>query len=197
MYSIAYWLVSFYLWLFYGFKVRGREHVKSGAMIVAANHEAAGDPLFATCAMPRTERLRFMGKAELFRFAPFRWLITALGAYPIERGKGDIGALKKTLEMLKGGEKVIIFPDGHRSGEENPDNAKNGTALIACKSGAPILPMYITPGRKLFRRNVTVTIGPAFSVTLPEGVPHAEGYRQITVEMMNRLYALKEQQNGK
>lgn len=195
MYSIAYWLVTLYFRLFYGLRVYGREHIKPGAMIVAANHDSIADPIFAACAMPRKIRLRFMGKAELFRFPPLRWLITALGAFPIERGKGDIGALRKTLEMLKNNEKVIIFPDGHRSHEEDPENAKNGTALIACKSGAPVLPMYITPRRRFLKRNVRVIIGPSYIPKLPEGMPRAEGYRHITLELMNHIYSLKETQN--
>lgn len=197
MYSIAYWLVTFYFWLFYGLRVYGREHIKPGAMIVAANHDAGADPIFAACAMSRKDRLRFMGKAELFRFPPLRWLLTSLGAYPIERGKGDIGALRKTLEMLKKDEKIIIFPDGHRSHDEDPENAKNGTALIACKSGAPVLPMYITPGRRFLKRNVKVIIGPSYTPALPEGMPRADGYRHITLELMNRIYTLKETQDAR
>lgn len=189
MYKFLHFIGTMYLRLFFGLRVYGRAHIQPGAMIVAGNHSSLSDPIYAGIGLPSTERLRFMAKIELFRFPPLRWLIEALGAYPIERGKGDVGALKKTLEMLSAGQKVLIFPDGHRNAEENPDNAKNGAALLACKSGVPVLPMYITPDRRFLRRHVSVWIGESYTVTLPEG-PRAEGYRQITQDMMKRIYSL-------
>jgi 1-acyl-sn-glycerol-3-phosphate acyltransferase len=182
--------VTVFLKIIFGLRITGAENVGAGPMLVTANHAKATDPIYAVCAFPLSQRLRIMGKAELFRFVPLGKLITAFGAYPIDRGAGDMGALKKTLEMLKSGENVIIFPDGHRSNEENPENAKTGAAMIAVKANVPVLPMYITPDRRFLRKRVRVNIGKPFFVKLPEGTPRGEGYRAIARDMMDRIYAL-------
>ncbi|MCL2031300.1 MAG: 1-acyl-sn-glycerol-3-phosphate acyltransferase [Oscillospiraceae bacterium] len=191
LYRFLYGLIHVYFRLFYGLRIYGQENAKPGAMIVVCNHSSMGDPIYAAASMPDAMRLRFMAKAELFRFAPLRRLIAALGAYPIERGAGDIGALRKSLEMLKNGQKLLIFPDGTRSDMENPDNAKNGAALLACKSGAPVLPVYISPDRSFLYRRLYIVIGESYIPRLPEGMPRAEGYRRITQDMMKRIYALR------
>jgi 1-acyl-sn-glycerol-3-phosphate acyltransferase len=190
-YAFLHTLINVYCRVFYGLRIYGRANVLPGAMIVAANHSHMGDPIYAACALPRSVRLRFMAKTELFRFPPLRWLITAVGAYPIERGAGDIGALRKSLEMLKAGQTLLIFPDGHRSGEENPDNAKNGAALLACKSGVPVLPIYIAPDRRFLRRRHYVVVGQSYVAALPENMPRAEGYRLVTQDLMKRIYGLR------
>ena len=191
LYSFVHTVVNLYFRAVYGLRIYGRENVRPGAMIIAGNHTSLGDPIYAACVLPRSMRLRFMAKMELFRFPPLRWFITALGAYPVERGKGDIGALRKSVEMLKEGQKILIFPDGHRSGDENPDNAKSGAALLACKAGAPVLPIYIAPNRRFLRRRHYIAVGTPYIPVLPEDTPRAEGYRQITQDMMARIYELK------
>ena len=191
LYKLVYSIVLFWFRVFYGLRIYGRENVRPGAMIVAGNHTSMGDPIHAAAAMPDAMRLRFMAKAELFRFPPLRWLIVALGAYPIERGAGDIGALRKSVEMLENGQKLLIFPNGTRSDEENPDNAKSGAALLACKSGVPVLPVYISPKRRFLRRRHFIVIGESYIAKLPEGMPRAEGYRHVTRELMTRIYSLR------
>ncbi|MDR1736421.1 MAG: 1-acyl-sn-glycerol-3-phosphate acyltransferase [Oscillospiraceae bacterium] len=197
LYKFAWWLGGVFLRVFYGLRITGREHIPQGALIFFANHTKATDPVIIACTIPKAMRLCIMGKAELFRFAPLAMLLRYCGAYPIERGAGDMGAIKKTLEMLKLGRKVIIFPDGHRSDEENPDNAKNGMALLAVKSGAPVLPIYLTPNRRFLRRNLRVIFGKPFNVVLPDGMPRSEAYRQVTQELVREMYAMGADADGR
>ncbi len=73
----------------------------------------------------------------------------------VRRGKSDVGAVKTALKALKGNEKLLIFPEGTRRRRENGD-AKTGAAMLAIRTGVPIVPVYITPERSLFPRTKVV-----------------------------------------
>ena len=90
-------------------------------------------------------------------------LVRWLGAYPVSRGRSDVGAVKKTIHLLEGGVSVGMFPQGTRCPEKNPADCpvKYGAAMIAAHAGAQILPVHIKMKNykwKFFRR-VTVVVG--------------------------------------
>jgi len=109
---------------------------------------------------------RFMAKMELFKFKPLGWFLSSLGAYPVNRRTTDMQAFRTTLEILKKGEGLLIFSQGTRMQEF--DNAKGGVALFALKSGAPIIPAWITSTYR-FRSKVEIKIGTAISVDEYQG----------------------------
>jgi 1-acyl-sn-glycerol-3-phosphate acyltransferase len=86
-----------------------------------------------------------MAKKELFGIPLLNLLIRALGAYPVNRGGADVGAIKYTIEMLKAGVCVGMFPQGHRYNGVDPRETpvKTGAAMIALKAGVPVLPVFI------------------------------------------------------
>lgn len=129
--------------------------------------------------------LRLMAKKELFRKKIFAWLIAALGAFPIDREGADITAIKTALGSVRAGQKLIIFPQGTRHAAEG--ETKKGAAMLAVKTRAPILPMYITEGKR-FRCRATVVIGKPFT---PD--PKQKDYGLIADDILHRIYALKEQ----
>ena len=191
MYKFLHALANLYLKIFFGLRVYGRENIPAGGVVLVGNHPYATDPIYVGLSVPSSRRMRFMGKKQLFAFPPLRWFITWCGAYPIDRGASDIAAMKKTLEMLKSGELVIVFPDGTRNRLEDPSMAKTGAALLAVKSGMPVLPMYLEPGRRFLRKRMTVTFGMPYMPKMPEGIGRSDGYRQVVLDMMERVYALK------
>ena len=73
----------------YRVRISGAENVPAGACILVANHESVIDPWFLSLATRR--RVRFMAKAELWRYRPVRWAMEAYGTFPVERGSGDPG----------------------------------------------------------------------------------------------------------
>ena len=77
-------------------------------------------------------------------------LIGSLGAFPVRRGEADLDAIRQSLDILKGGQKLLIFPEGTRVTEGKDVEAKAGAALLAARSGAPIVPVAIVNGRKYF-----------------------------------------------
>ncbi|MDE6780300.1 MAG: 1-acyl-sn-glycerol-3-phosphate acyltransferase [Ruminococcus sp.] len=137
----------------------GRENIpKDTPVIYASNHRTNADPPLVGCAVPR--RHAFMAKEELFKSRFFGGLITWLGAFPVSRGKGDMGVIDKAVESLQEGRSLFIFPEGTRSKDGKVHKGHSGAALIAARSGKPIVPVGIVFGEKLkFRTKVTVKYG--------------------------------------
>jgi 1-acyl-sn-glycerol-3-phosphate acyltransferase len=130
-------------------QVHGRENVPlDGPLIVAANHVSYVDPVALGIALPRP--IAYMAKSELFRIPILGPLIAALGAYPVERGKGDVAAIRSSLRALREGKAIGIFPEGTRNPRgEAP--IQTGVALLASLAGAPVLPAYVRGGDRAKR----------------------------------------------
>ena len=83
-----------------------------------------------------------------------------MGAFPVSRGKGDTGVIDTAVEALNSGKSLMIFPEGTRSKDGKVHKGHSGAALIAARSGKPIVPVGIVFGEKLkFRTKVTVKYG--------------------------------------
>ncbi len=163
-YKICRVIVRAVMVLVFRLKFVGRENLpKDGGVIVAFNHRSNWDPVIAGLASPRP--LRFMAKEELFKNPVFGALITTFGAYPVRRGKGDVGAIKSALKILSDGEAMLMFPEGHRIKDGRRVKAKPGVALIAQRAKVPIVPICIS-GKYRWMNQITVTIGEA--ITLEE-----------------------------
>ena len=156
-YGFARVVVTFFFRTVFRVKVEGGENIpKNANFVVCANHQSNLDPpLLGTC-FPM--RLRYMAKEELFHNKLFGKLIRSLGAFPIKRGKSDVGALRAAVKMLGAGESIVIFPEGGRSHQDYMRHGKQGAALIAVKGGVNILPVGIHGPYRLFGR-LTVRIG--------------------------------------
>ena len=139
-------LVALAFHIFFGYRVIGRENIPEGGCVVCPNHVQLSDPPFAAVALGGKTPIRLMAKKELFRKKIFAWLIAALGAFPIDREGADITAIKTALGSVRAGQKLIIFPQGTRHAAEG--ETKKGAAMLAVKTRAPILPMYITEGKR-------------------------------------------------
>ncbi len=115
-----------------------------GRYVVCANHISATDPIIV-CYAFRRHQVHFMAKKELFKIPVFSSLIRMLGAFPIDRGGSDVGAIKTAVGIVERGQALGIFPQGHRYPEQNPreTKTKQGAALIATRAEADIVPVYI------------------------------------------------------
>lgn len=185
--ALAIPIVNVYDHLKYNYHVIGREKVPDGGCVLVANHTQWADPVLIGTALGNQYPLVAMAKKELFQIKLLGPLISALGAFPVDRGTADIGAIKTSLKAVKEGKKLLIFPEGgtkHKAGDE----AKVGAAMIAARTGAPIVPIYISENKK-FRSKVYVVFGDAY---IPEKTKSKDGYRAIADDMMRRIYALKE-----
>ena len=132
--------------------VEGRENIpKEGGYILAANHLSFWDPIFVGAFL--TERkIYFMAKAELFRFKPFAALIKACGAMPVNRGSKDATAVLGTIDLLKEGNVLGIFPEGTRIRKGKKSNPKKGTVRMAQMASVPIVPIHLDTKYILFKK---------------------------------------------
>ena len=118
------------------------------------------------------------------------WTRSSCGAVKPRRSPASwVGAVKAALRALKGGEKLLIFPEGTRHDEIG--EGKTGAAMMAIRTGVPILPIYISPERKLFRPT-RVYIGQPYQPFTEDRRANAEDYRAATEVMMDKIKALKE-----
>ncbi len=123
---------------------------KNGAYIIAANHASFYDPVLVGAFSKRP--LAMMAKAELFEHKVLGWLIKKFGAFPVHRNKADITAVKKALSVLKGGDALLIFPEGRRVKKGEASDAKSGMIMFALKTQTPVIPVGINSSYKLFSR---------------------------------------------
>ncbi len=129
---------------FFRLKTWGLENVpaaNAGGVILACNHQSYMDPQLATCMLER--ECRYMARSSLFRFAPFAWLISSVGAISVNRGESDRAALRKAEEVLREGWLLTLFPEGTRSRDGYLGEVKPGVGSLAIRAEVPVLPCYI------------------------------------------------------
>ena len=140
-------------------RVEGQERVpRTGPLIVAPTHESFLDPMIVGAYLPRG--LRYMARRTLFvkvredGSERRRVLASAFArwAYVIEldREGADRDAVRKCVDALAEGDAVLIFPEGTRSLDGQVQEFRAGVALIALRSGAPVLPISIEGSRRVW-----------------------------------------------
>ncbi len=145
-------------------KVIGRENlIRDRGFVLASNHISAIDPVFIVLARFWGRRMLIMGKEELFEVNPFiTWFMRAVNVVPVHRGRGDTAAVDKAVESVKGGQGLLIFPEGTRSKDGNLGKLKSGAFVVASAAGVDMTPcriIYKGGKMRLFGR-VTVVFGP-------------------------------------
>lgn len=162
-YRIAYAIVGLFVRLVYRVTVTGLENVPdSGGAVIVANHLSYLDPPLVGVILKRP--IRFMAKDELFRFRLFGALLRRLGAFPVNRVGVDRAAVREAISTVTSGQLLGIFPEGTRSKDGMLQKGHAGAALIAMKTGVPVVPVGIlglgrnAKGRGL-RRRIRVAIG--------------------------------------
>lgn len=181
-------------------EVVGRENMPlRGPLIVASNHLNNADPPLLASRMPR--RLVYMAKDEMFQWPVMGFLTRLTGAFPVKRFEADIGALRKGTKVLESGQVLAMFPEGTRGIGAKLGAAHPGTALLALRSEAPILPIAITGTEavhfpkvffdflRLRRPRVRIVVGHPFFLP-PVRRISAEEVSRCTDLIMGRIAAL-------
>lgn len=168
--------------ILFGARVEGVEHLpREGAFIVVSNHCSNLDPPILGWATGHQigRVVHFMAKVEMRSWPIIGWLASQSGTYFIRRGEGDRAAQRFSTEALAEGRPIAIFVEGTRSRDGRLKAAKPGAALIAMRSGAPVVPVGIAgshrifPGRSRWPRPTRITV----RIGAPFVLPRAEGRR--------------------
>lgn len=182
-------------------QIKDRENLpEKGAIIAVFNHLNLIDPpLHIISILPRDSII--MAKEELFFYWPmpvFRILMDVAEAYPIRRRgtpEERRKAIKYSEEVLAKGILFGIYPEGTRSKLGYLKEAYTGCALIAVKTGVPLIPVSITGTEKLkgigwlTRPKVTITFGKPFTLPPLQGRPTEEKLKGLTEFIMSKLAA--------
>lgn len=195
-YKVAHKLVARGLLCLFRVKITGTENLPAeGGYIYCSNHICAFDPIFV-CGAGRTQ-VHYMAKKELFKIPILSTLIKALGAFPVNRGGADVGAIRRAIELLQDKESVGIFIQGHRYRgvplrETKP---KNGAVMIAVRSGAPIIPICIKTKNNTFSlfHRTQLIIGKPIPVEALGLDDHASGeFSRAAQEIFEQICQLEE-----
>jgi 1-acyl-sn-glycerol-3-phosphate acyltransferase len=173
--------------------VSGVEHIpeKQGCVLVSNHVHIIDPPLLAASSPGR--RLRTMAKQELFSLPLIGWIFTAYGAYSVKRNGRDLRALRESLRLISTGEAILLFVEGTRSGGGPLQSGHGGAALIALKSGKPVIPVSIQGSNIKFphiffqwiihrRPHIVVRFGPPVDLSNIEA--NSTGVSEATDQIM-------------
>lgn len=174
------------------YRVSGRERIpREGPVLIVANHLVWYDPALLAVIFPR--RLWFMAKIEVFRMPLVALGCRLTGQIPVHRGESDRSALEMALAYLRQERAVLIFPEGTVARQERLLAAHTGVAMLALRSGVPILPVAHTGTRRIFvgRRawlpQVEVRIGEPYVPQVPPGIARKVALKLVTEDLMQRI----------
>jgi len=174
----------------YRLEVAGADHVPViGPVIVAANHESFLDGIVLGAAIPR--ELRFVAKAELWRFRLLAWMLDGLGAIPVVRNRCDFYALSEVLRALHAGQAVAIFPQGAVRGDRP---WHRGAAHVALVTGAPLVPVRLVGTARALSRGkigfprLRVIVGKPIEVA--QGPEDPDATRELTERLRVAIESL-------
>ncbi|MBN8581825.1 MAG: 1-acyl-sn-glycerol-3-phosphate acyltransferase [Anaerolineae bacterium] len=201
MKTFSLWLITFLLRIYFWLTLRidapgGLSSVpEKGPLIVITNHTGQVEvPVFANLLQPR--RITGWGKAEAFDNLFLRWVFSAWDIIPVHRGEADLTALKTAFRMLEEGRIFGVAPEGTRNKTGILRRGLPGAAILALKSGAPVLPIVHWGGEKFLknlksfkRTDFHIRIGEPFYVKA-DGKVTGEMRQEMVDEMMYRIAEL-------
>jgi len=193
LYSVVRAVVAPPIRVLWRLDVAGAANLPAGPVIVVANHDSLSDPFFLGSALERP--LQFLAKRELWQNRVAGRILDALGGIPVDRTRGDVGAVAAVAQALERGAAVAIFPQGTVLGP--PDRAwQRGAARLALTTGAPLVPVAIVgarevlrPGtRRLRRGRVRIVIGsPIVVERAPPTIPASRALTERIREVVGLL----------
>jgi 1-acyl-sn-glycerol-3-phosphate acyltransferase len=165
---------------------------------VTANHQSYLDPAILGATLPR--EVGYAAKQELFKVFGLGRLIRALNSIPVDRSSIAPSTLRRLEEWVRGGNALVVFPEGTRSKDGKLGTGKTGVGMMLAKFAVPVLPVYLegtdSAFRNIFRRGrVRVIFGKPY--TLPSGLAGSsnerETFRQAAQIVMDAIRALRDE----
>jgi 1-acyl-sn-glycerol-3-phosphate acyltransferase len=173
---------------------------KDGPVILAANHASNLDAVvIGSWLIPRLgRRIHWLGKKELFAWPIIGWTAANGGVHPVDRDGADVEAFRLAKRILDEGNVLFVFPEGTRSTDGALQEARDGVAVLAQRTGAPIVPVGISgsngvwpKGQKLPHPggHVTINVGTPFRIAdeIPPGTDRRAAKGLATTLIMERI----------
>ncbi|MCH9626182.1 MAG: 1-acyl-sn-glycerol-3-phosphate acyltransferase [Chlamydiales bacterium] len=185
--------------ILYRHKVYGKENIRLGGAMIAPNHTSFLDPPIVGASFPGA--IHFLARDSLFHFAPFGWLIRKLNTHPVSRGKGNLNTLKKAMEIIQSGEKIVIFPEGKRSSNGALHKAQLGVGMLVQRTQCRVVPVYIygafaiwNTKRKFpkFWGKTACVFGTPLEYSEIQAEDKKEAQTEIATKIMDKIAHLKE-----
>lgn len=154
------------------FEIHGIANVPhSGPLLICPNHSGTLDPPMVPAFVPRGDTWN-MAKSEYFKRPMSRLIFRAYHAFPVVRHTADRVAVRWSLDLLKAGHALVIYPEGTRVESGVLAHPEPGAGFLAQKAACPVLPVALTGTRECLpkgakwprRVRVTLTFGKPFLV---------------------------------
>jgi 1-acyl-sn-glycerol-3-phosphate acyltransferase len=176
---------------------------REGPVILAANHASNLDGvILGAWLIPKLgRRIHWLGKKELFDWPIVGWAAANGGVHPVDRGAADVEAFRLAQRILDEGNILFVFPEGTRSPDGSLQEARDGLAALALRTGAPIVPIGIAGSHEVWPRGqklphpggrVAVRVGRPFRPAdeIPPGTDRRAAKGLVTRMIMERIAAL-------
>lgn len=178
--------------VFWRMRFVGTEHIQqAGGLIIAANHQTYFDPFWLS--VPVKRPTRYLAWDKSFNWPVVGRVMRWLGAWPLQIEKGSPRAIRRSLQWLRAGGALVIFPEGGRAKADGVMHKfKEGAARIALEAGAPVLPVTIRGGQAVWPRGrrwprligrVEIIYHPLHYVTQQPGEDARACARRATAEL--------------
>jgi 1-acyl-sn-glycerol-3-phosphate acyltransferase len=181
---------------------------RSGPVILAANHISNGDAVIIGAWLTKSlgRRIHWLGKKEMFDWPIVGWMARNGGVHPVDRAAADVDAFRMAERVLDEGHVLMVFPEGTRSPTGELQKPKDGLAMLALRSGAPIVPIGISNTDRVWPKgrfvprpggHATMRVGRAFRLAdeLPAGLDRKAAKKAATDLIMRRIASLVDERH--
>ena len=183
---------------YFRLEIHGAEHVPAhGPFVLAPIHRSNLD--FILVATVRRPRMRYMGKASIWKSKALGRFVSMLGAFPVHRGTADRESLRTCIEVIENGEPLVMFPEGTRRSGDTVEDLFDGTAYVAAQAGVPLVPVGIggsdeamPVGAKFIKpHKIVLVVGPPIHPPAGDGTGRVKRrvVRELTAQLRPRSSA--------
>ncbi len=185
--------------LYFRLEIRGRENIPAhGPFVLAPVHRSNLD--FILVSTVRGPRMRYMGKASIWKSALLGRFVSMLGAFPVHRGTADRESLRTCMRVIENGEPLVMFPEGTRRSGDTVEELFDGTAYVAARAGVPLVPVGIGGSDKampvgssmVWPRKIVMIVGEPIVPAVGDGTGRVKRreVRQMTERLHREIQAL-------